>query len=297
MQEPTLDWDSLAEGREFPAASIVLDDASIDAYLEATGERHPLYARDAGGGLAPPLFTTMVRFVKASLGGRWPSGTIQLDHQVSMRRALRRGENLSLETRCGRVDVFKGRPRFEILSTLRDADGAVAGAQSSASLWGGAPPPPAARVNGPDHSPDHAAGSATNGELQASADEVADEAAALGPVTDSYPMARVRAFGEIALALDPIHVDTEFAQSTRFGANIVQGRLAMTLLSRLMLQHQGSRWLNGGHLDVRFVRPVRVGEAISAWALPMAGRPRAFRVWCENANHQRVIEGEAGIGP
>ena len=141
MLEPTLEWSSLAEGRVFPAVPIVLDEVSIDAYLEATGESHPLYARQAGGGLAPPFFTTMVRFVKASLGGRWPSGTIQLDHRVSMLRALRRGESLTLDARCGRIDALKGRPRFEILSTLRDGSGAVAGTQSSASLWAGPPPP------------------------------------------------------------------------------------------------------------------------------------------------------------
>ena len=294
MLEPTLEWSSLAEGRVFPAVPIVLDEASIDAYLEATGESHPLYARQAGGGLAPPFFTTMVRFVKASLGGRWPSGTIQLDHRVSMLRALRRGESLTLDARCGRIDALKGRPRFEILSTLRDGSGAVAGTQSSASLWAG-PPPPAAQAPG-------STGSTGSTGLQSAAPDAdghgpVDRTAALGPLTDTYPMARVRAFGEVARALDPIHVDTAFAQGTRFGVNIVQGRLVMTLLSRLLLQHHGIRWLNGGHLEVRFVRPVRVGEPISAWAAPVAGDPRAFRVWCENARHERVIDGLGGIGP
>ena len=295
MLEPTLDWSSLAEGRVFPAVPIVLDEASIDAYLEATGESHPLYARQAGGGLAPPFFTTMVRFVKASLGGRWPGGTIQLDHRVSLLRALRRGESLTLDARCGRIDSLKGQPRFEILSTLRDGSGAVAGTQSSASLWAGPPPAPALQAPGSTAS---TASTVRNSAAPcADGHGPADASAALGPLTDIFPMARVRAFGEVARALDPIHVDTAFARGTRFGVNIVQGRLVMTLLSRLLLQHHGSRWLNGGHLDVRFVRPVRVGEPISAWAAPVAGDPRAFRVWCENSRHERVIDGEGGIGP
>ena len=295
MLEPTLDWSSLAEGRVFPAVPIVLDEASIDAYLEATGESHPLYARQAGGGLAPPFFTTMVRFVKASLGGRWPSGTIQLDHRVSLLRALRRGESLTLDARCVRIDSLKGQPRFEILSTLRDGSGAVAGTQSSASLWAGPPPAPALQAPGSTAS---TASTVRNSAAPcADGHGPADASAALGPLTDIFPMARVRAFGEVARALDPIHVDTAFARGTRFGVNIVQGRLVMTLLSRLLLQHHGSRWLNGGHLDVRFVRPVRVGEPISAWAAPVAGDPRAFRVWCENSRHERVIDGEGGIGP
>ncbi|MBP6815267.1 MAG: MaoC family dehydratase N-terminal domain-containing protein, partial [Burkholderiaceae bacterium] len=213
MLEPTLDWSSLAEGRVFPAVPIVLDEASIDAYLEATGESHPLYARQAGGGLAPPFFTTMVRFVKASLGGRWPSGTIQLDHRVSLLRALRRGESLTLDARCGRIDSLKGQPRFEILSTLRDGSGAVAGTQSSASLWAGPPPAPALQAPGSTAS---TASTVRNSAAPcADGHGPADASAALGPLTDIFPMARVRAFGEVARALDPIHVDTAFARGTR----------------------------------------------------------------------------------
>ena len=273
MPEPVLEWSALSEGRVFAAVPLVLDDSRVDAYLEATGEHHPLYAHATGGGWVPPCFTTMVRFAKDALGGRWPSGTIQLDHRLSMRRALRRGESLTLDARCVRIDEWKGRPRFEILSTLRDAAGDVAGTQSSSSLWGGSPP---IRV----------AVSQTGAQRQR----------VYGPLIERYPMARVRAFGEVARALDPIHVDPEFARGTPYGANIVQGRLVMTLVSRLMLDRHGSRWLKGGHFTVRFVRPVRVDETVSAWAQPLAGRPGSFAVWCENVRGERVIDGEAGIG-
>ena len=74
MPEPVLEWSALSEGRVFAAVPLVLDDSRVDAYLEATGEHHPLYAHATGGGWVPPCFTTMVRFAKDALGGRWPSG-------------------------------------------------------------------------------------------------------------------------------------------------------------------------------------------------------------------------------
>lgn len=110
-------------------------------------------------------------------------------------------------------------------------------------------------------------------------------------------MSRIRAFGDIAGALDPIHIDPEFARSTRYGINIAQGRLVMTLLSRRMLADHGLRWLCGASLDVRFVKPVLVGESITARSAPAADQDRGFDVWCENARGERVIEGTAAIGP
>ncbi len=299
MPEPVLEWSALSEGRVFAAVPLVLDDSRVDAYLEATGEHHPLYAHATGGGWVPPCFTTMVRFAKDALGGRWPSGTIQLDHRLSMRRALRRGESLTLDARCVRIDEWKGRPRFEILSTLRDAAGDVAGTQSSSSLWGGSPPIRVAAEPGRPASTTATEAGAPQGGQGASVVNGGPMTAPqhrYGALIDRYPMARVRAFGEVARALDPIHVDPEFARGTPYGANIVQGRLVMTLVSRLMLDRHGSRWLKGGHFTVRFVRPVRVDETVSAWAQPLAGRPGSFAVWCENVRGERVIDGEAGIG-
>ena len=82
-------------------------------------------------------------------------------------------------------------------------------------------------------------------------------------------------------------------QITRFGGNIVQGRLAMTACARLMLERLGRPWLERGTLSVRFVRPVRVGEPLHAWAAP-DGADR-FRVWCEDPRGTRTIDGVATL--
>lgn len=66
--EPELDWSVFERGGTFPGVAFTLDDASIDAYLRVTGEAHPAYDTH-GAGLAPPLYTSLVRLVKASIGG------------------------------------------------------------------------------------------------------------------------------------------------------------------------------------------------------------------------------------
>lgn len=296
MLEPVLEWDSLVEGRTFPAVSFTLDDAWVDAYLAATGESHPLYAP---GAFAPPTMTTLVRQVKASLGGRWPSGTLQLDHRVEMRRPVRRGEALTLDVTIGRIETRGGRPCFEMRSRVRDAAGAVVVDQRSRSMWGGAMPAgaqprnPSAPTSAPAPASDGPSGPVAPGTARVS-DEGDGER--LGPLTAHYPLASLRAYGELAGALDPIHVDPEFGRGTRFGVNIVQGRLAMTLVSRLMLERHGADWLARGGFDLRFSKPIRVGEPVLARARAIACRPQCHEVWCESPAGVRVIEGQAWLG-
>lgn len=276
MTEPELDWETIAALRSFPAVTFTLGDPDVDAYLDATGEAHPLYAPGQGG-FVPPLYATQVRLVKRSLGGRWPSGTVQLDHRIATYRALRRGEALTLDARISRAELRNGRAYFQTVSQLKDAGGSIVGEQSSLSMWAGAPAP-------------------TGTSRSAPAPERPRPRPDIGPVSASFPLAAVRAFGAVAGALDPIHVDPEFAKGTRFGVNIAQGRLVMTLLSRLMLERFGVDWLNGNELAVRFVRPVLVGETIVAWGAAREDDPAGLAVWCENASGDTVIGGTARAG-
>jgi acyl dehydratase len=287
--EPELDWTVIAGLRSFPAVPFTLTDDLVDAYLDATGERHALYERDAGG-FAPPLMATLVRLVKRSLGGRWPSGTIQLDHRVATARPLCRGETLTLDARIVSADVRGARSCFETASRLGDETGSIVGTQSSTSMWAGAL---AARA--PDRSNDEPAPrSVARASWPPASDRVADR---LGPVSEHFSLARLRAFGHVAGALDPIHVDVGFGRRSRYGGTIAQGRLVMTLLSRLMLERFGRDWLQGHELAVRFVRPVRADRTVLAWGIPAAdGTGNDYTVWCETEEGETVIVGSARLG-
>lgn len=285
--EPELDWDTIVRGGAFPAVALSLDDASIDAYLQVTGEAHPAYDRD-GAGLAPPLYTTLVRLVKASLGGRWPSGTLQLDQRIAMRRALRRGEPLTISARVANAEL-RGRRRFlSLVTTVRDADGEIVLEQSSSQMWAGAVQP-VERASSPTVQAERAMTAAPGSGSACAPGPSADR---IGPITARFDLETVRRFGAIAGAIDPIHVDPAFALGTRWGCNIVQGRLAMTLAARLALQRFGRPWLECGWLELRFVRPVLVDEPVTASGIDRADG--SLEVWCENARGERVIEGAAG---
>lgn len=286
--EPELDWSAFEPGRRFPAVPLALDDAQVDAYLEATGESHPLYER---GGLAPPLMSTMVRLVKASLGGRWPSGTVQLDHRIAMHRALRRGERLWIDARVTRAWQRNGRSYYELVSELCDGEGARVGLQSSTSMWAGALAP-GTRTAGPGLD-----GGAR--EVKPAAQAPALEApalTALGPLQQAYPLTALRAFGRVAGALDPIHVDEAFGRGTRWGVNIAQGRLVMTLLSRLLLARHGRRFLDGHDLQVRFVAPVPVGMSVTARGWLQDIDPCDLVLRCDDPSGRPVITGRVRLG-
>ena len=286
MLEPVLDLNHFAPGASFPSATCMLDDAFVDAYLAATGEAHPLYAQ----GYAPPLCLVLVRFSKASLGGRWPSGTLQLDQRFRSLRALRRGERVLLDLRIGSRGERSGRPQVEMLTTARDEQGRIVAELGSTSSWprgsGGTHDSAGAESTAPRPAPEPA-----TPETPATPATVA-----IGPVTDCFPMERLRAYGEIAGARDPIHLDPAFGKASPLGTNIAQGKLVMTLISRLMLDHLGQRWLEAGYLDIRFRRPVPVGAEVQAWASPIAEvGDDAFSVWISDSAGERAIVGRAGL--
>ena len=284
--EPQLDWSVIARCPAFPPVPFVASDELVDAYLQATGERHALYDAHATG-FVPPLMATMVRLVKASLGGRWPSGTIQLDHRLATFRPIRRGEALTLDARIQDADIRHGNAYFTTRSVMRDALGAVVGVQSSTSMWAGAV---AKAPPGTAGSPAAARRPVEPLQLPSS------DTARFGPVACRYSLRRLRAFGTVAGARDPIHVDPAFAKATRFGTNIAQGRLVMALLSRLMLERFGREWLQASELSVRFVRPVPVDATVHAWGAPSEQDPGAYTVWCELAGQGPVIVGSAQTG-
>lgn len=60
---------------------------------------------------------------------------------------------------------------------------------------------------------------------------------------------------------NPLHVDPEFAKTTRFGGTIAHGHIALSYLCQLMQNWAGPAWMNGGRLmDIRFISPIRPGQ-------------------------------------
>jgi 3-hydroxybutyryl-CoA dehydratase len=111
----------------------------------------------------------------------------------------------------------------------------------------------------------------------------------------------MNAYAEATNDFNPIHVDEAFAKETPFKGTIAHGFYIFGFVSELMTRHFGKRWTNGGHVDVRFKKPVRPGDTVTVKAI-VAGREmkegRSFLVldvvW-ENQLKEPVITGQAFV--
>lgn len=100
----------------------------------------------------------------------------------------------------------------------------------------------------------------------------------------------IRLYAEASNDFNPIHIDPEFASRTPMGGIIAHGMLSLNLIwqsLRKTLGDDGAR----ATLEVRFVKPVREGDVITASGQSMAdGR---FEVWVKNQAGETVIGGTA----
>ena len=76
----------------------------------------------------------------------------------------------------------------------------------------------------------------------------------------------INRYADAAEDHNPLHVDTEFAKTTRYGGTIAHGMLSMAFIQELMVRTFGRDWLESGSIEVSFMAPVRPGEAITTEA-------------------------------
>lgn len=109
----------------------------------------------------------------------------------------------------------------------------------------------------------------------------------------------VRLFAQITGDDNPLHLDEAYAAGTRFGGRIVHGMLTASLFSTIVGKHlpgEGGIYLGQ---QVRFVKPVRPGDTITATAEVVAVRPEkrvlTLRTECVNQHGETVVTGEATV--
>jgi acyl dehydratase len=123
--------------------------------------------------------------------------------------------------------------------------------------------------------------------------EVGDEAV----FSKTIDEADVLLFAQLSGDHYPVHVDEEYARSTRFGRRVAHGMLTASLLSTtngLLLQLPGGISVEQ---TLRFLRPVFLGDTITARStvieiMPQTRRLRC-RTTCTNQRGELVLTGEA----
>jgi len=117
--------------------------------------------------------------------------------------------------------------------------------------------------------------------------------------TKTITEADVYAFAGITGDFNPLHVDREYAARSRFKERIAHGMLTAGLVSAVL----GMRLPGPGGVfvsqTVKFVRPVRFGDTITAQAevlrWEVERRILTLRTTCTNQRGETVLEGEAAL--
>lgn len=125
--------------------------------------------------------------------------------------------------------------------------------------------------------------------------KVGDAAALSKTITDDD----IRAFAALTGDANPVHLDDEYAATTRFGRRIAHGMLSASLISAVIaneLPGRGSVYLSQ---SLRFVAPVYPGDTVTARVTVSKVREDkpvvTLETVCENQRGERLIEGEAVV--
>lgn len=118
-------------------------------------------------------------------------------------------------------------------------------------------------------------------------------------LTKTIEQSDIDAFASVTGDHNPVHVDEEFAKTTRFGRRIAHGMLTASLISAVLantLPGEGSVYLGQ---TLKFVAPVFPGDVITARVTVREVREdkpiMKLETVCVNQREETVIRGEATV--
>jgi 3-hydroxybutyryl-CoA dehydratase len=118
-------------------------------------------------------------------------------------------------------------------------------------------------------------------------------------ITKTIEQADIDAFAGVTGDHNPVHVDEEFAKTTRFGRRIAHGMFTASLISSVLankLPGEGSVYLGQ---TLQFVAPVFPGDEVTARVTVKQIREDKpilkLETICVNQRNEIVIRGEATV--
>jgi 3-hydroxybutyryl-CoA dehydratase len=118
-------------------------------------------------------------------------------------------------------------------------------------------------------------------------------------ITKTIEQTDIDAFADLTGDHNPVHVDEEFAKTTRFGRRIAHGMLTASLISSVLankLPGEGSVYLGQ---TLEFLKPVFPGDEITARVTVKEIREDKpivkLETLCMNQRDEIVIRGEATV--
>ena len=105
----------------------------------------------------------------------------------------------------------------------------------------------------------------------------------------------IELFAEVSGDFNPVHMSQEYAEKTFFGGRIAHGVISIGLISAALAKLPGLVILLSQ--SVRFLKPVRIGDTITAIAEVIETRQDkgivTLKNTCINQSGETVVEGEA----
>ncbi len=125
--------------------------------------------------------------------------------------------------------------------------------------------------------------------------KVGDSASLTREITDED----IRAFAELSGDVNPVHLDDDFARTTRFGRRIAHGMLGASLISTVLgtkLPGQGAIYLSQ---TLQFLAPIFPGDTLIAKVIVTKIKEGkaivTLETVCENQRGEALIKGEAVV--
>ncbi|MBW2622536.1 MAG: MaoC family dehydratase [Deltaproteobacteria bacterium] len=115
----------------------------------------------------------------------------------------------------------------------------------------------------------------------------------LNPVSLEVDQEKINLYADITDDWNPLHTDPEFAAGTEMKGVIAHGTMSVNLIWQALTAAFGLETAGRTTLDIRFLRPVRVGDTVTAGGNPDDDDPSLWRVWVRNQRGEEVIGGTA----
>lgn len=118
-------------------------------------------------------------------------------------------------------------------------------------------------------------------------------------ISKTFGENQVKEFSELSEDRNPIHLDSEYAKTTKFGKKIVHGALFSSLISALLgttLPGKGTVYLSQ---NSKFVSPCFVGEKVTARVevikIHQSKPIVTLKTTCRNSEGKMLMDGEAVV--
>ncbi len=125
--------------------------------------------------------------------------------------------------------------------------------------------------------------------------KIGDEFSTTRVVTDDV----IRKFAELSGDYNPIHLDEEFAKTTRFGKRIAHGMLAGAFISAVLGNEFSERKIVYLSQTMKFVAPVFIGDTVTAKGTVVNIREErgivTLETVCTNQDGETLVKGEAAV--